>query len=62
MKAAYRDAPSDRELLIVALMTTGNMVSLCLRFKSAEGDALAVVYAQQGVRAARLLGLYSEAA
>jgi len=38
--------------------TTGAVVSMALRIGTPEGDELALDFAKQGLRAARLLGRY----
>ena len=44
--------------LRVALHTTAPIVEMLLKFGSDEAPEVAVSFAQQGLRAARLLGLY----
>lgn len=43
--------------VLTAMTTTGGIVSVCLDLGA---DELAVDFAQQGLRAARLLGLYRD--
>lgn len=47
-----------REHLEYTMLDTGARVRFALSFNCAEGDELAASDAQQGLRAARLLGLY----
>lgn len=49
-------AGSPEPFVRMAMETTGEMVSLCVRL---GGEDVAAMYAAQGLRAARLLGLYS---
>lgn len=49
-----------RAYLDYTMRDTGARVRFALSFDCAEGDELAATEAQQGLRAARLLGLYRD--
>ena len=48
----------QRAYLSCAVSTTGSLVETSLVLRCDEGDRLAAVWAQQGLRAARMLGVY----